>query len=271
MGDKNVRLDVKGMALADGPRWLVQELTFSVGPGSVHMLLGERDTGKTAILEALAGRRKLERGTLLAPTPAALVPQPAGSAQIRVLDRLILHRQPKRMGMFIHWKQAREEAKALAARFALDGLLDVPVETLRPLERRLLELAASLAEQPALLLLDEPTSELGPHEARHFLATIRRVASEEKIPAVITSAFPRDATRIPTPKPSRSSGAGPSRSRSRRTNVPKERWWSAGRADSASGGPRADITRRGSLFFALKISCSAAAAARRRSPVSSSR
>jgi simple sugar transport system ATP-binding protein len=193
VGDKNVRLDVKGMALADGPRWLVQELTFSVGPGSVHMLLGERDTGKTAILEALAGRRKLERGTLLAPAPAALVPQPAGSAQIRVLDRLILHRQPKRMGLFIHWKQAREEAKALAARFALDGLLDVPVETLRPLERRLLELAASLAEQPALLLLDEPTSELGPHEARHFLATIRRVASEEKIPAVITSAFPRDA------------------------------------------------------------------------------
>ena len=193
MGDRNVRLDVKGMALADGPRWLVQDLSFSVGPGSVHMILGERDTGKTAILEALAGRRKLERGTLLAPQPAALVAQPAGSAQIRVIDRLILHRQPKRMGMFIHWNQAREEAKALAARFALDGLLDVPVETLRPLERRLLELAASLAEEPSLLLLDEPTSELGPHEARHFLGTIRRVATEEKIPAVITSAYPRDA------------------------------------------------------------------------------
>jgi ABC-type uncharacterized transport system ATPase subunit len=193
VSDRNARLDVKGMALAEGPRWLVQDLSFSVGPGSVHMLLGERDTGKTAILEALAGRRKLERGTLLAPAPAALVAQPAGSAQIRVIDRLILHRQPKHLGMFIHWKQAREEAKALAARFGLDGLLDVPVETLRPLERRLLELAASLAEEPALLLLDEPTSELGPHEARHFLGTIRRVATEEKIPAVITSAYPRDA------------------------------------------------------------------------------
>ena len=193
MGDRDVRLQAQGVALAEGPRWLVQDLSFSVGPGSVHMLLGERDTGKTAILEALAGRRKLERGTLLAPSPAALVTQPAGSAQIRVLDRLVLHRQPRRMGMLIHWKRAREEARATAARFGLDGLLDVPVETLRPLERRLLELAASLAENPALLLLDEPTSELGPHEARHFLAAIRRVAAEEKIPAVFTSAWPRDA------------------------------------------------------------------------------
>jgi len=50
VSDRNVRLDVKGMALAEGPRWLVQDLSFSVGPGSVHMLLGERDTGKTAIL-----------------------------------------------------------------------------------------------------------------------------------------------------------------------------------------------------------------------------
>ena len=193
MGDRDTRLQAQGIALAEGPRWLVQDLNFSVAPGSVHMILGERDTGKTAILEALAGRRKLERGALLAPTPAALVAQPAGSAQIRVLDRLVLHRQPRRMGMFIHWKRAREEARVLAARFALDGLLDVPVETLRPLERRLLELAASLAEKPALLLFDEPTSDLGPHEARQFLGIIRRVAAEEKIPAVFTSAWPRDA------------------------------------------------------------------------------
>ena len=30
MGDKNTRLDVKGMALAEGTRWLVQDLSFSV-------------------------------------------------------------------------------------------------------------------------------------------------------------------------------------------------------------------------------------------------
>jgi simple sugar transport system ATP-binding protein len=69
----------------------------------------------------------------------------------------------------------------------------VPVETLRPLERRLLELAAALDQEPALLLLDEPTMELGPNEARQFLAALRAAAADAKIPAVLASARPRDA------------------------------------------------------------------------------
>jgi ABC-type uncharacterized transport system ATPase subunit len=71
-------------------------------------------------------------------------------------------------------------------------VLDLPVEALRPLERKLVELAAAVSESPELLLLDEPTTDLGPHESRHFLATVRSVATELKIPAVFTSASPRD-------------------------------------------------------------------------------
>ncbi len=193
MSDKDVGLEVQGMALANGPRWVVQELSLSVPPGALHMVLGERDTGKTALLEALAGRRSLERGTVKLPGPAALIPQPVLPAQLRVLERLVLHRQPRRLGVGIHWKRAREEARSVAARFGLDALLEVPVEALRPLERRLLELAAAVVESPSLLLLDEPTSDLGPHEARQYLARVKSLAREEKIPSVFTSAWPRDA------------------------------------------------------------------------------
>ncbi len=80
----------------------------------------------------------------------------------------------------------------MAARFGLEALLDVPIEALRPLERRLVELAAVCAESPALLLLDEPTSDLGPHEARHFLSMLKGVAAERNIPVVYTSSWPRD-------------------------------------------------------------------------------
>ena len=44
-------LEVHGMALAEGSRWVVQQLDLKVAPGTLHMILGERDTGKTAILE----------------------------------------------------------------------------------------------------------------------------------------------------------------------------------------------------------------------------
>jgi len=185
-------LEVHGMALAQGSRWVVQQLDLKVAPGTLHMILGERDTGKTAILEAFAGMRKLERGTLQVPSPAALVPQALPAAALRVIERFLLHRQPRRFGIGIRWKQAREEARALAARFGLEAVLDLPVEALRPLERKLVELAAAVSESPELLLLDEPTTDLGPHESRHFLATVRSVATELKIPAVFTSASPRD-------------------------------------------------------------------------------
>jgi simple sugar transport system ATP-binding protein len=180
------------MALADGSRWVVQQLEFRVAPGALHMILGERDTGKTAILEAFAGLRKLERGTLQVPRPAALVPHSAAPVSLRVIERFLLHRQPRYLGMGIRWREAREEARSLAARFGLEAVLDLPLEALRPLERRLVELAAAVSESPELLLLDEPTSDLGPHESRQFLAKVRAVAEERKIPALFTTASPRD-------------------------------------------------------------------------------
>ena len=193
MSESEAGIQVHGVALAEGTRWVVQGLTFSVARGSVHMILGERDTGKTAILEALAGRRKLERGTLSAPARAALIPQATAAAELRVLERLLLFRQPRKMGIVIRWKPARAAAEELAGRFGLRGLLDVPIEALRPLERRLVELAAAVSESPELLLLDEPTLDLGPHESSQLLATMKRVAVDEKIPVVYTSAAPRDA------------------------------------------------------------------------------
>ena len=193
MGDREVGLRVEGMALADGSKWVVQDLTFSVAPGEMHMFLGERATGKSVLLDALAGRRPIERGKILLESTAALIPQASPPAQLKTMERLLLHRQPRWMGVGIRWRRAREEAKKLAARFGLESLLDVPIEALRPLERRLLELAAAVSESPAALFVDEPTSDLGPHEAKQFLASLKAAAVQEKIPAVFTTAWPRDA------------------------------------------------------------------------------
>lgn len=193
MSDKEVGLEVRDLTIADGSRRVVDGWNLRVPRGAVHVILGERDTGKTSLLEAMAGRRKLDRGEVRPSERAVLVPHALVPTQLRLFERLLLHKQPRYLGIGIHWKRAREEARSLAARVGLESLLMTPVESLRPLERRLLEVAAAVGESPSALFLDEPTSDLGPDEARQFLAVLRSLAERETIPVVLSSSWPRDA------------------------------------------------------------------------------
>ena len=212
MGDKdvvkkNLGLEISALTLAEGGRWAVKDFGLSVRSGTVHVILGERDTGKTALLEALAGLRLEEKGSIrfagaegdgkegaaLRRASAALLPREIPPSALTVAERLTLHAAPRWLGVGIHEKAALEQARERAASLGLEPLLAVPLEALRPLERRLVELAAALAESPGLLLLDEPTGDMGPHEARQFLSALRGAAERSGIPAVVTTTWPRDA------------------------------------------------------------------------------
>jgi len=197
-------LRAKGLSIVQGTRWVVRDLDLEVKPGTVHLVLGERDSGKTALLETLAGIRKEERGAIaLGDTTDApprerrrhvrFIPHDRDPSQLTVFTRLTLARPPRRFGIFLHGSGARDHAHALAKRVGLDGLLDVPVESLRPLERRLLEIAAALDDAPQGILLDEPTSDLGPHEARQLMQTLHAIAREDSIPVIASTTWARDA------------------------------------------------------------------------------
>lgn len=200
---REAAIEVKGLHVSEPSRWAVRDATFSVAPGSLHMILGERDTGKTALLEALAGMRIEERGTVrlgrVETTPkerrraARFVPRAVPPMSLSVVERLLLGPAPRRAGILLDRRKGEERARAVAARVDLAVPLDVPVESLRPLERRLLELGAALDAEPELLLLDEPTMELGPNEVRQFLAVLREAAAAAEIPVILASARPRDA------------------------------------------------------------------------------
>lgn len=200
---RDASVEVKGLHVSEPSRWVIREVTFSVGPGSLHMILGERDTGKTALLETLAGMRAEERGAVrLGGGDLSLkerrrivrfVPREFPPLSLSVAERLLLGPAPRRAGFLLDRRGGLERARAVAARVRFTAPLDVAVESLRPLERRLLELAVALDAAPALLLLDEPTMELGPNEARQFLATLRDAAGEAGIPVILASARPRDA------------------------------------------------------------------------------
>ncbi len=74
--------------------------------------------------------------------------------------------------------RARDHARALLARLALDSIADAHAGSLPLGVQKRLEIARALAAEPSLLLLDEPAGGLNPTETRTLMDVIARLRDE---------------------------------------------------------------------------------------------
>lgn len=80
----------------------------------------------------------------------------------------------------------RMRVAEIANFFGINTLLDRPTDELSGGQKQLICLAAVMAMQPKLLLLDEPTSQLDPIAANEFFATLKRINEELGTTIIIT-------------------------------------------------------------------------------------
>lgn len=165
---------------------LFENLQLKVSPGEFICLLGPNGTGKSTLLKTLLGllpplqgdvqlcQKKLEHYSPLerAKVLSALLTDRLQTDQLQVLELVLLGRYPHRKGF---GKLSSEDTtmaqQALKHVHALH-LMERKVDTLSDGEKQRVLLARALAQDPQLLILDEPTSFLDyPHkvETFHFL------------------------------------------------------------------------------------------------------
>ncbi len=170
----NACLEVRGLTLAVAGRTLCSALDFAVAPGECWAVIGPNGAGKTSLLRALAGLAPVVAGeicyggeaigTLGARERArrrGVLPQDSDDPfPASVLETVLVGRHPH-LARFA-WEGAADVALArdALARFGLAGFEARDVRTLSGGERRRVALAALLAQDPALFLLDEPSSHL---------------------------------------------------------------------------------------------------------------
>jgi iron complex transport system ATP-binding protein len=168
------RLSCRGLTLAVAGRTLVRGLDLNVDAGECWAIVGPNGAGKTTLLATLAGLLATHTGRIAYDgTPlAALAPRerarkrgflPQDSVDFfpaSVLETTLTGRHPHLSRW--QWESAADIACAQAAlaAFGLAGLERRDVRSLSGGERRRVALAALLAQDPALLLLDEPSSHL---------------------------------------------------------------------------------------------------------------
>ena len=157
--------------------------------GEVLALVGENGAGKSTLIKTLGGAHRPDSGRveidgvpLVNATPQAA--QRAGVAVIyqelnlapamRVRDNIFLGHEQTRLG----WIRASQESRRAEQLFASIGVRIDPSAICRNLsiaEQQVVEIAKALSLDARIIVMDEPTAALSPHEVDRLFAVIREL------------------------------------------------------------------------------------------------
>lgn len=180
----------------------LSDVSVTAVRGRVHAILGENGAGKSTLVGIAAGSVVPDSGTIglageqfprIQPREArerglAIVYQiPALASSLTVLDAVLLllpeSRRPRRSGA----------AAWLTSHFQSLGLEIDPAALISSLslrEAHLIEIAAALASDPQVLVLDEPTEALGAEETRWLFERIAELLARDVAIVYITHRIP---------------------------------------------------------------------------------
>jgi iron complex transport system ATP-binding protein len=182
------------LRLAIGARILVEHLDWQVGDGECWSVIGRNGAGKSTLLRTLAGLRDADGGQVLLHGRAlagwpleALARERAFLAQSRsdafaysVLETVLSARHPYHAKRY--WEDSDDHHIAMysLAAMEVDDLAARDVRTLSGGERQRVAIAALLAQDTPLLLLDEPANALDLAHQVSVMGLLARLCREQK-------------------------------------------------------------------------------------------
>jgi ribose transport system ATP-binding protein len=179
-------LELAGVSRQFGAVRALTDVNFDCRAGEVHALVGENGSGKSTLLGIASGFVEPDTGTVRIGDKPLRTDSPARARDLGLAmayqDTSVVHMEPVKNNLYLaapadkrppFWRR-KKWARVTLAEFDLDLELfpDAPGIFLTLAERQLFEVAKALVSDPKVLLLDEPTTALGPDEVEALHRTV---------------------------------------------------------------------------------------------------
>ena len=189
-------IEVKNLSFAYGKREILRDVSFKAESGEIVGILGNNGAGKSTLVTCLNHILKPKSGKIILNGKDAetlskrelaqyisYVAQKNEQTQTTVFDSVLLGRKP-----YIKWSIGQEDIAVCDEIIERVGLSEMKLRALDELsggELQKVMLARALVQQPKVMLLDEPTSNLDPKNQYEMMKLVRQVADEKNITVLV--------------------------------------------------------------------------------------
>jgi branched-chain amino acid transport system ATP-binding protein len=176
-------LQVAGLVKRFGGLVAVKDVSFSVKAGEILGLIGPNGSGKSTVMKSIIGIERPDGGSVrvngvevagwpphrIARLGVGMVFQHSRPLHRQtVLENIVLGLLPDRLLQIFPDAAIERQARAIAERVGLGGVLDRRPSTLPFADLRRIEIAKAIARDPRVLLVDEPFAGLTSRETTAF-------------------------------------------------------------------------------------------------------
>jgi ribose transport system ATP-binding protein len=172
----------------------LDQVSFGVYPGEVHMLLGENGAGKSTLMKVLCGAYQADSGEFFYKGEKVHIDSPADARKfgiavifqefslvpyLSIAQNIFLGREfPGRIPGTIDHARMHREARVLMDMLSLEHDTHTLVHTLGVAQQQMVEIAKALSQNARILVMDEPTAALSDRETTLLFAMIRKLQAD---------------------------------------------------------------------------------------------
>jgi len=187
----NVALTCEGVSKWFGDSKVLDSVDFAVDAGEIHALLGENGAGKSTLLKICSGLyrpdsggvrvegRQQEFGSVIDAQAAgvALIHQePRLFPDLNVLENIWIDFRGKSRGFSL--KSVEKQTQDYLDELGCEVDLRARMSDISVADQQLIDVASALRKDLKVLIVDEPTASLTPHEVERLFAVLRRLKKQ---------------------------------------------------------------------------------------------